>query len=111
MLAFPLEPAAGVAHLAPGNSRFIVLAVLNKGDGAEDKGSPNDNAIMKLNGELAATYGSNFLDIRSFMVNQARSSPAGAYLASARSTASRDGPRTLIALSTCTRLRPLARIR
>lgn len=62
--------AASVAHLASGNNRFIVLAVLNEGNGLEDRGSPNYNIIMKLNSDLAATYPQNFLDIRSFMVSQ-----------------------------------------
>jgi lysophospholipase L1-like esterase len=62
--------AASVAHLAPGNRRFIVLSVVNKADGSEDRGSPRYNTVMKLNSELAATYGDNFLDIRSFMVAQ-----------------------------------------
>lgn len=61
---------ASVSHLAPGNSRFIVLSVLNEGNGLEDKGSTNYNIIIKLNGELAASYPNNYLDIRSFMVSQ-----------------------------------------
>jgi hypothetical protein len=62
--------AASVAHLAPGNNRFIVLSVVNKADGSEDRGTPRYNTIIRLNSELAATYGDNFLDIRSFMVAQ-----------------------------------------
>lgn len=68
--------AASVSHLAPGNNRFIVLSVINKGDGTEDRGSPRYDIIMKLNAELAAIYPDNFLDMRSFMV--ARSDPANA---------------------------------
>jgi lysophospholipase L1-like esterase len=64
------DMAASVAHLAPGNNRFIVLSVLNKADGSEDRGSPRYNTVMKLNADLAARYGDNFLDIRSFMVAQ-----------------------------------------
>jgi hypothetical protein len=62
--------AACVAHLAPGNNRFIVLSVLNKADGTEDKGSPRYDTILKLNADLAAAYPDNFLDMRSFMVSQ-----------------------------------------
>jgi hypothetical protein len=62
--------AASVAHLAPGNNHFIVLSVVNRADGTEDKGSANYNTIVQLNSDLAATYGDNFLDIRSFMVSQ-----------------------------------------
>lgn len=62
--------AASVAHLAPGNNRFIVLSVLNEGNGLEGRGSPTYNTIMQLNSELAATYPQNYLDIRSFMVSQ-----------------------------------------
>jgi hypothetical protein len=62
--------ATSIAHLAPGNNHFIVLSVVNKADGTEDRGSPLYDTIMKLNADLAATYPNNFLDIRSFMVGQ-----------------------------------------
>jgi hypothetical protein len=62
--------ATCIAHLAPGNNHFIVLSVVNKADGTEDRGSPPYDTIMKLNADLAATYPNNFLDIRSFMVAQ-----------------------------------------
>jgi hypothetical protein len=62
--------ATSIAHLAPGNNHFIVLSVVNKADGTEDRGSPLYGTIMKLNADLAATYPNNFLDIRSFMVGQ-----------------------------------------
>jgi lysophospholipase L1-like esterase len=62
--------AASIAHLAPGNDRFIVLSILNNGDGSADRGSDRYNTVLKLDSELAAAYGNNYLDIRSFMVAQ-----------------------------------------
>jgi hypothetical protein len=66
--------AASIAHLAPGNNHFIVLSVLNKGDGTEDRGSDAYNRVLKLDSDLAAIYPDNYLDLRSFMV--AQSNPA-----------------------------------
>jgi len=63
--------AASVAHLAPGNNHFIVLSVVNKADGTEDRGSARYDTIIKLNSDLAAIYGDHFVDIRSFLVAQA----------------------------------------
>jgi hypothetical protein len=60
--------AAAIAALAPGNSRFIVISVMNKA--SEPKGTTAYAAIVQLNGELAATYPNNYLDIRSFIVRQ-----------------------------------------
>lgn len=64
--------AASIARLAPGNNRFIVLSVINNAE--TPRGSPRYNTILQLNNELAAIYGQNFFDIRSFMVGQ--SNPA-----------------------------------
>jgi lysophospholipase L1-like esterase len=62
--------AASVAHLAPGNNRFIVLSVVNEANGRESRGSGTYQTIVQLNSELAAAYPQNYLDIRSYMVGQ-----------------------------------------
>lgn len=64
------DMASSVAHLAPGNNRFIVLSLVNRGDGENGRGTPGYEAIIRLNNDLAATYGQNYLDIRAFMVSQ-----------------------------------------
>jgi lysophospholipase L1-like esterase len=62
--------AASVAALAPGNDRFIVLAVLNKDRPEELRGGDVYNMIVQLNRDLAATYPGNYLDIRAYLVAQ-----------------------------------------
>jgi hypothetical protein len=62
--------AKSVAALAPGNSRFIVLSLLNKANGNEVKGGPGYATILQLNRDLAASYPQNYLEVRSFLVNQ-----------------------------------------
>jgi hypothetical protein len=63
--------AASVAKLAPGNDRFIVLSVVNQATPEESRGSQGYATIMQLNSELAALYPHNYIDIRSYLVNQA----------------------------------------
>lgn len=63
--------AASVAALAPGNSRFVVLSVLNQGKPNELRGAPGYATIIQLNNELAATYPQNYLDIRAYLISQA----------------------------------------
>jgi hypothetical protein len=60
--------AASVAHLAPGNMRFVVIGLVNRADGSESRGTPGYAALLALNAELAATYGANYLDVRSLLV-------------------------------------------
>ena len=62
--------ARAVATLAPGNTHFLVLSVVNQDKPGERRGEPVYDAILKLNAELAATYPNNYFDIRSWMVNQ-----------------------------------------
>lgn len=62
--------AASVASLAPGNDRFVVLAVLNKDRPEELRGGEVYNTIVQLNRELAALYAGNYLDIRAYLVGQ-----------------------------------------
>ena len=61
--------AASVASLAPGNRAFVVMSMLNWADGTESRGQSRYQMITRVNGELAATYPSNFLDISSYLVS------------------------------------------
>jgi len=60
--------AASISRLAPGNSRFLVLSVVNNAE--SPRGSERYRIVTQLNSELAALYPRNYLDIRSFMVAQ-----------------------------------------
>lgn len=62
--------AASVAALAPGNDRFLILAVLNKARPEEVRGGDVYNMIVQVNRDLAAIYPSNYLDIRAYLVSQ-----------------------------------------
>lgn len=64
------DVAAGVALLDPGNTRFIVMSVLNGNYASEYAGQSGHTAILQLNADFAAAYPSNFLDIRSHLVGQ-----------------------------------------
>jgi lysophospholipase L1-like esterase len=59
--------AQSVAHLSPGNDRFIVMGVINNAVWAY-KGTDVYGSILKLDADLAATYPDNFIDIRSWLV-------------------------------------------
>ena len=59
--------ARSVAHLAPGNDRFIVMGLINNASWAY-KGTDSYGSILKLNAELAAAYAGNYIDIRSWLV-------------------------------------------
>lgn len=63
--------ARSVAALAPGNTHFLVLSVVNQDIPGERRGEPAYNAILQLNADLAAAYPNNYFDIRSWMVAQA----------------------------------------
>jgi hypothetical protein len=65
--AVKADIATGVAHLAPGNARFIVLSLLNNGWTAP-RGTPGYDNVMQLNAALAARYPGNYLDVRSWLV-------------------------------------------
>lgn len=60
--------AASVAALAPGNHRFLVLAVVNQDKPAELRGGVVYEGLIRLNGELAALYPQNYLDMRAVLV-------------------------------------------
>ena len=61
--------AASVATLAPGNTRFLVLAVVNQATPAESRGGADYATIIQLNNDLAALYPQNYLDMRAHLVN------------------------------------------
>jgi len=63
--------ARSVAALAPGNTHFLVLSVVNQDKPGQRRGEPLYQAILQLNAELAATYPNNYFDIRSWLVSQA----------------------------------------
>jgi hypothetical protein len=67
----PQEPArvrqdiAGmVASLAPGNSRFVIVSLMNRDNADFRKGGSLYPYILQINTELAALFPDNFLDIR-----------------------------------------------
>ncbi|MEJ7930930.1 hypothetical protein WG922_13195 [Ramlibacter sp. AN1015] len=62
--------AASVAHLEPGNDRFVVMSVVNQATSREVRGGTDYRGILALNESLAATYPQNYLDIRSYLVQQ-----------------------------------------
>lgn len=63
--------AASVAFLSAGNTRFIVMSVLNGGYGGyEIVGGAGYTFITQLNNDLKALYPQNYLDIRAYLVNQ-----------------------------------------
>lgn len=63
--------ARSVAALAPGNTHYLVLSVVNQDIPGERRGEPAYDAILQLNADLAAAYPNNYLDIRTWLVNQA----------------------------------------
>jgi hypothetical protein len=61
--------AASIAHLSPGNRRFIVLGMLNEAKPEEIKGGALYPVILGLNADLAALYPDNYIDIRTWLVS------------------------------------------
>lgn len=59
--------AASIAHLAPGNTHFIVVSVVNDAAFAP-KGTATYDALVKLNAQLEALYPDNYIDVRSLLV-------------------------------------------
>jgi hypothetical protein len=68
--------ASIAAVLAAGNSRFLVLSVVNEALPQSSLGSATFATILQLNADLAALYPANFFDIRAFLV--AHPNPANA---------------------------------
>ena len=65
----PAQVKADIAAMvaALGHSNYLVLSVLN--GSSEPSGSSGYNTIIQLNNDLAATYGSHYLDVRSYLVS------------------------------------------
>jgi len=62
--------AASVAALAAGNTRFIVLSLVNEAKATEVKGTAIYNTVLQLNSDLAAAYPDNYLDMRTYLVSR-----------------------------------------
>jgi lysophospholipase L1-like esterase len=61
--------AACIAALSPGNSRFIVMSLLNEAKPDQLKGTAEYQNRIQINNDLAAAYPSNYLDIRAYLVS------------------------------------------
>jgi hypothetical protein len=68
--------ASIAAVLAAGNSRFLVLSVVNEALPQSSLGGATFATILQLNADLAALYPANFFDIRAFLI--AHANPANA---------------------------------
>lgn len=62
--------AASVDALAAGNTRFIVLSLVNEAKPTEVKGTAIYNTVIQLNSDLAAAYPDNYLDMRTYLVGR-----------------------------------------
>jgi hypothetical protein len=60
--------AASVAALAAGNTRFIVLSLVNKAVPDESKGGAGYARIIQLNKDLQAAYPDHYLDVRAYLI-------------------------------------------
>lgn len=60
---------ASVEHFRPREKQFGIASIVNMA--AERRGSENHSLIVEINRQLAEMYPSNFIDIRSWLVNQA----------------------------------------
>ena len=60
--------ATMVAHMT-NNNNYLIMGILNGNYASEFKGLSGYNTITTLNSDLAATYGSKYLDIRRILVN------------------------------------------
>ncbi|MEO8653533.1 MAG: hypothetical protein ABI409_05360, partial [Ramlibacter sp.] len=54
--------AASVSNLASGNTRFVVLSVVNEATPEGSRGGVEYASIIPLNNELAALYPQNYMD-------------------------------------------------
>lgn len=68
--------ASVAAVLASGNSRFLVLSIVNEALPQSSLGSATLATILQLNADLAMLYPGNFFDIRAYLV--AHANPANA---------------------------------
>ena len=63
-----LANIASMVALIPAPKNYAILSVINAS--AEPSGSTNYNQIVALNAALASTYGTHYLDVRSYLVSQ-----------------------------------------
>jgi hypothetical protein len=63
------DMAAVVAALAAGNTRFVVISLLNEAKPTELKGTPGYENIVQLDRDLAAAYPDNYIDMRAYLVS------------------------------------------
>jgi hypothetical protein len=61
--------ATSIAHLTPGNTRFVVLGVVNEAKPSEIKGGMVYDLIVRLNNELSQLYPQNYIDMRAWLVS------------------------------------------
>ena len=61
--------ARSVAHLAPGNRRFIVISLVNRARSEEIRGGSVYDLIIRHDNELAQLYPDNYIDIRAWLVS------------------------------------------
>ena len=61
--------AACISAMSPGNSRFIVMSLLNEALPTQLKGTAEYQNRIQINNDLAALYPQNYLDIRSYLVS------------------------------------------
>lgn len=68
--ASPTTVKADIAAMvaALGHTRYVVMGVTNSQ--SEPSGSANYNTIVALNSDLAALYGANFFDVRTYIISQ-----------------------------------------
>lgn len=59
--------AAMVAAL--GHDRYIVMSIINGNYSTEWSGTTNYNTILALNSALSSTYGSHYIDVRSYLIS------------------------------------------
>lgn len=68
--------AASVNALAPGNSRFVIVSLINEDTPRGIRGGPEHAIVVQLNNELAALYPANFLDVRGPLIQRYNPSDA-----------------------------------
>lgn len=63
---------AAMVAAVPAGARYLVLGVINGDFPGEEAGGPGHTAIVRLNEELSAAYGRNFLPIRDLLIASRR---------------------------------------
>lgn len=74
--SFPTTVLADIASMvtnlwSQGNTnRYLVMSILNGSFAGEQRGGAGYAVITNLNAQLAALYGSNYIDVRSYLVSR-----------------------------------------